>query len=152
MRFIRECKGGLSATAALDKIMDFSRAGEWDTTVVKSVVRADTLVKNASGESVIGVGTHWDVQVDFLGSLIDIDYELMSRDETKLVLKGVSEKSVTTDELTVVPDGEGCHLTYNAEIKINFPYWLFDPILKMKFSPTVEAAMVGIKNYIALPK
>jgi hypothetical protein len=137
----------MSAADSILKLADFEQVVAWDHSVRKSVVRPSTLSNSGKPQ----VGTTYDVTVDFVGSDVDIEYVIRSLSVNAVTLVGTSDKSVTTDCIvcTDSPTG-GCTLTYDANISIAFPFWLFDCCIKCMFQATVDEAIEGLGRFLSV--
>ena len=89
----------------LPYLLDFENAVEWDSGTVSCVLR--------SGDG--GPGSVWHNVSTFAGRTVDLDYTMESVTETGFVIVGRNETTTSRDTITVVPDGTGSSVDYQAE-------------------------------------
>lgn len=92
-------------TRVLPYLLDFENAVEWDS----GTVSCDRL----SGEG--APGTVWHNVSTFAGRTVDLDYTLESVTDHGFVIVGRNETTTSRDTITVVPDGTGSSVDYQAE-------------------------------------
>jgi hypothetical protein len=89
----------------LPYLLDFENAVEWDSGTVSC--------KLLSGDG--SPGTVWHNVSKFAGRTVDLDYTLESLTETSFVIVGRNETTTSRDTITVVPDGSGSSVDYQAD-------------------------------------
>ena len=89
----------------LPYLLDFENAVEWDSGTVSCEL--------LSGDG--SPGTIWHNVSKFAGRTTDLDYTLESVTETTMVIVGRNETTTSRDTITVVPDGSGSSVDYQAE-------------------------------------
>ncbi len=89
----------------LPYLLDFENAVEWDYGTVSCTY--------ASGDG--SPGTTWHNVSKFAGRTVELVYTLESVTETGLVIVGRNETTTSRDTITVVPDGSGSSVDYQAE-------------------------------------
>lgn len=132
-------------SVVLDYLKDFSHAEEWDPGTEKCE-RLD------SGP--IGVGSRWHNESKIAGVSTELTYELMELTEDRLVLVGKNETATSTDTITVVPDGAGSEVTYEAVIEMSGAAKLAEPAVKLVFEKIgndTEDDMTTVLNRLSAP-
>ena len=89
----------------LPYLLDFENAVEWDSGTVSCQL--------LSGDG--SRGTVWHNVSKFAGRTVDLDYTLEGVTGTSFVIVGRNETTTSRDTITVVPDGSGSSVDYQAE-------------------------------------
>lgn len=120
---------------------DLRNFAEWDPGVTK-VVQVD-------GDGG-GPASVFDVTVKGPGRDLTLRYRTTEFDPHHNVLV-VARSSVftSTDRVTVTPDGAGSIVTYDADLALNGPLRLFDPVLKLTFGKIGDRAAAGLRRVLA---
>jgi hypothetical protein len=140
MRFVRFFESPSSAEHSLRLIADFQHLRAWD----ESVVEVEPL------QEAFGLGAAYRVLVNFNGRMIPMRYEVTSYvPGHSAVLRGVAEKATAIDRIEVTPNATGCDVRYDAEIRMAFPYSLFDWLMAFGFKTTVDRAVAGLSRFLA---
>lgn len=139
MRFVREFDSPCSAEETLRLIADFQYLTAWD----ESALSVTPL------QSAFGLGAAYSVVVAFNGREIPMRYEVTSYvSGHSAVLRGVAESALAIDRISVMPQGEGCRVTYDVEIRMAFPYSLFDWLAAFGFRKTIDRAVEGLLRFL----
>ena len=97
-------------SVVVDYLKDFSHAEEWDP----GTERCERL---DSGP--VRVGSRWHNESKIAGVSTELTYELTELTAERIVLVGKNETATSTDTITVVPDGTGSEVTYEAVIEMS---------------------------------
>jgi carbon monoxide dehydrogenase subunit G len=63
---------------------------------------------------------------------------------TTIQAEARSRMFTSIDRIDVVPDGRGCRVTYDADLRLNGPLALLDPALKLAFKRIGDRAAAGL--------
>ena len=128
----------LCAAEAFDYVADLTNFAEWDPGVRASVRVAD---------ETSGVSAAYDVTVAAVPRDLTLRYEVVEFDPPRSCLVVARSAMFTsTDRITVVPDGDGSIVTYDAELTLNGPLGLFDPVLRLAFGRIGDRAAAGLRK------
>ncbi len=130
-------------SVVLDYLRDFSHAEEWDPGTEKCE-RLDT--------GPVRVGSRWHNESKIAGVSTELVYELTELSDHHLVLVGKNETATSTDTITVVPDGTGSEVTYEAVIEMSGAAKLAEPAVKLVFEKIgndTEDDMTTVLNRLA---
>ena len=121
-----------SADDAFDYMADLRNFADWDPGVKRSVITTGTEP---------GVGTAYKVTV----ALTDLTYKTLEFDRPK---RTVAEAKTTFlrsyDIIEVTATDDGCEVFYDAELTMNGPLGLADPLLGLAFSRIGDKAAAGM--------
>ncbi|HMQ25193.1 MAG TPA: SRPBCC family protein, partial [Acidimicrobiales bacterium] len=111
---------------------------EWDPGVRRSVQVAGAVAE---------LGAAYDVTVAAMPRDLTLRYEVVEHDapRTSLVVAR-STVFTSTDRPAVEPDGTGSIVTYDAELTLNGPLGLFDPVLRLAFGRIGDRAAAGLRR------
>ena len=119
-RYVTRVKTPLAADDAFDYVADLTNFAEWDPGVRRAVQ-----VEGKRAE----VGAAYDVTVAAVPRDLTLRYEVVEHDAPRSCLVVARSAMFTsTDRITVVPDGDGSIVTYDAELALNGPLGLVDPV------------------------
>jgi carbon monoxide dehydrogenase subunit G len=124
----------------LDYLKDFSNAEQWDP-------GTQTCTRNDDGP--LATGASWHNVSNIFGVTAELTYVLRELTDSKLVFVGTNKSSTSTDTITVTPDGEGSTLHYRADLEMNGPAKLLNPVMKLvfeKLANDTEKQMVTVLN------
>lgn len=120
-------------------LADLRNFAEWDPGVRRVV--------QVAGEGG-GVGTVFDVTVAGPRDTT-LRYHTRAYDEpAHLVVEAVSPFLRSLDTITVVPDGDGSLVTYDAVLDLRGPLRLADPLLKLAFGRIGDRAAAGLRRVL----
>ena len=111
-------------STVVDYLKDFSHAEEWDP----GTERCERL---DSGP--VRVGSRWHNESKIAGVSTELTYELTELTAERIVLVGKNETATSTDTITVVPDGTGSEVTYEAVIEMRGAAKVAEPVVKLVF-------------------
>ena len=126
----------MPADEAFTYMADLRNFAEWDPGV-------------AAVEQVEGVGPGedgiFDVTVKGIPNDLVLRYHTTEFDpSTKLVAQAESKLLTSLDTITVAPNDDGSIVTYDAELTLNGPLKLADPVLKLMFGRIGDRAATGL--------
>ncbi len=115
----------------------FSNTAEWDPGVAEATITSD---------GPIGVGSTFDLVTLFRGRRVPVTYELTVHDpSSRVVLVGRNKNFTGTDDIGVVPEGDGTRVTWNAEFRMQGLASLLQPLLSGVFEKLSTEAMEGLQ-------
>lgn len=130
----------LAPADAFDYVADLTNFAEWDPGVRRSV--------QVTGER-SELGAAYDVTVAAVPRDLTLRYEVVEHDAPRTCLVVARSTMLTsTDRITVEPDGAdgGSIVTYDAELTLNGPLGLFDPVLRLAFGRIGDRAAAGLRR------
>lgn len=137
-RYVTRVKTPLNPADAYDYVADLTNFAEWDPGVRRSVQVAGEGSELASA---------YDVTVAAVPRDLTLRYEVVEHDPPRTCLVVARSAMFTsTDRITVVPDGDGSIVTYDAELALNGPLGLFDPVLRLAFVRIGDRAAAGLRR------
>jgi hypothetical protein len=140
MRFERRFVTPKSPSESLRLIADFRNLKEWD----------DSVVSVKPMDSSFGQGSRFLVEVLFSGNLIEIEYTVTVYEPgIRAELSGTAAKATATDVIEVSRVSDGTQVDYIAEIRLAFPFSIFDPLLAIGFKKTVDHAVSGLTRFLS---
>lgn len=137
-RYLTRVATPLAADAAFAYLADLTNFAEWDPGVRRSV--------QVTGDG-SGPGAAYDVTVAAVPRDLTLRYEVTEYDPPRTCLV-VARSTVftSTDRITVEADGAGSIVTYDAELALNGPLGLFDPVLRLAFGRIGDRAAAGLRR------
>lgn len=116
----------LAPAQAFALMSDFANAELWDPA---------TKASRQLGDSPVDVGARFELEMEILGRENSIIYEIIEFESpSRVVLRGENAGSVSIDEISVAPAGEGSAVTYEATVTMKGAFKaigpLFAPIFK----------------------
>ena len=135
-RYVVSVRTPMPPDEAFTYMADLRNFAEWDPGVKN--------VDQVTGDGP-GPGTAFDVTVKgFVGDLT-LRYVTTEHDAPKRVVARAESTMLTSlDTITVEPDGDGSVVTYDAELTLNGPLGLADPLLKPAFNSIGDKAAGGL--------
>ena len=130
-------------SVVIDYLKDFSNAEEWDP-------GTESCTRNDAGPVV--VGSTWHNTSKIAGVSTELTYTLEQLTDDTIVLVGRNDTATSTDTITVVPEGTGSRVTYEAHIEMKGAAKLADPIMKVVFEKIgndTEDDMTTVLNRLA---
>ncbi len=138
--YVTRLKTPLAAGEAFDYVADLTNFAEWDPGVRASV--------QVAGEG-SGLGAAYDVTVAAVPRDLTLRYEVVEYDPPRTCLVVARSSMFTsTDRISVEPDGDGSIVTYDAELALNGPLGLFDPMLRLAFGRIGDRAAAGLRRVL----
>ena len=139
-RYVTRVKTPLAAGAAFDYVADLTNFADWDPGVRRSI--------QVDGEG-SALGAAYDVTVAAVPRDLTLRYEVVEHDPPRTCLVVARSAMFTsTDRITVMPDGDGSIVTYDAELALNGPLGLFDPVLRLAFGRIGDRAAAGLRRVL----
>lgn len=128
----------LPVAEAFDYVADLTNFAEWDPGVKRSV--------QVEGDGAV-LGAAYDVTVAAVPRDLTLRYEVVEHDAPHTCLVVARNTVLTsTDRIIVEPDGDGSIVTYDAELALNGPLGLFDPVLRLAFVRIGDRAAAGLRR------
>jgi carbon monoxide dehydrogenase subunit G len=126
----------MPADEAFTFMADLRNFAEWDPGVT-NVEQIEDVGAGADGV--------FDVTVKGFPKDLVLRYHTTEFDpSTKVVARAESKLLTSLDTITVTPDGGGSVVTYDAELTLNGPFRLADPVLKLMFGRIGNRAASGL--------
>jgi hypothetical protein len=127
----------LSPQRAFELMADFSNAKHWDPA---------TLDSSKIGDHAVGLGARFELDMKIFGRENAIVYEIMEFEPpSRVVLRGENAGSVSEDEISVAPSGEGAAVTYSAVVTMKGAFKAIGPM----FAPVFKRMGDEAKEQIA---
>ncbi len=129
-----------SSARAFDYMADVRNFVDWDPSI-RGVVQ----VVGVGG----GVDTEFDIEVAHPGGSTTFRYRTTHYAPfTSLRLEARTRSLTSVDRIDVADDGSGCLVTYDAELDLNGPRTLFDPLLGWMFGRIGDRAARGLETML----
>jgi hypothetical protein len=126
----------LPTEQTFDYVANFENIVEWDPGV--------TAARKVTGEPA-GVGTEYELDLEYGGSLLSMVYRITEWDPPRLVvLEGDGDRSFAIDRISFRPTSGGTAVEYQAEIKMKGVFLLAQPFLGKLFREIGEGARAGL--------
>lgn len=126
----------LDHTEAFAYMADLRNFAEWDPGVRR--------VRQVRGDGA-GAEAAFDVVVKGIVGELTLTYEVTEYDEpNETVVVAKSPFLTSVDRITVVPEGNGSLVTYDAELTLNGLAGLFEPFLGLVFDRIGDKAADGL--------
>lgn len=128
----------MTASEAFDYMAAFENVAVWDPGV-RSAKRT------TEGEP--ARGTRFAVEASFMGRSLPLDYEITAFEAGRtFVLIAETSTLRSVDTITVVADGQGSKVTYDADLVLKGLLKLFDPALRLGFRSVGDKARDGLRK------
>jgi carbon monoxide dehydrogenase subunit G len=108
----------------VDYLKDFGNAEEWDPGTQRCT-RID--------DGPVDQGASWHNVSKIFGVTAELTYTLDELSDRTLVFVGKNKSSTSVDTITVDAAGAGSVLTYRADLEMNGPAKLLNPVMKIVF-------------------
>jgi carbon monoxide dehydrogenase subunit G len=119
---------------------DFSHAAEWDPGVA-AATRVDT--------GAVGQGSKFDLTVLIAGRRMTMRYEITDFASGRVTFTSHSGQLHSVDTVTVVSQGGGTEVTYDARINFRGVLRVADPLLNLSFRGVANRAVRGLEHRLA---
>lgn len=131
----------LSQQEAFDRMATVERFAEWDVGVTSS----EQIEGDGPGE-----GSVYLLKVKgFVGGDLPLKYKTTAFDAPNRFVVIADAKSLRSDDvITVVPDGDGCQVTYAADLKMKGAFALMNPLLGLLFNRIGDKAVAGLRPFL----
>ena len=137
-RYVVQIQSPRSPESAFDYMADLDNFAEWDPGV--------TAVTQADGDGP-GPDAAYDVSIKTGPRDLVLRYRLVEyQPHSRAVARAESRLLTSNDIITVEPDpdGAGSLVTYDAELTLNGPLGLLDPVLASVFGKIGDRAAAGL--------
>ena len=135
-RYVVHVQTPMDQTAAFDYMADLSNFARWDPGVRRS--------EQVEGTTP-ALGAEYDVTVEAVLKPLVLRYRITEFDPHQVVVaKAESTMLTSLDRITVADDGSGSIVTYDAELTLNGPLGLADPLLGIAFQRIGDKAAAGL--------
>ncbi|NNE74086.1 MAG: hypothetical protein HKN26_10510 [Acidimicrobiales bacterium] len=123
-----------SAEKTFDYLADLRNFAEWDPGVSR--------VEMVSGEP-----GGADAVYDVTASGTTLRYRVVEHEApNRLLVQAKNRFFESTDEIIIEPSGKETRATYRAELELNGPLGLFDPLLGLAFNRIGDRAAAGLED------
>ena len=141
-RYVVHVRSPMPPAEAFAYMADLSNFAEWDVGVDR--------VAQVAGDRP-GPGAAFDVAVKLPVGTMTLRYDTVAYDDTNTTMTAFAENAwlSSEDTITVVPDGEGSIVTYDAELKLKGLLGLSDPLLGLSFNRIGDRATAGLIEALA---
>jgi hypothetical protein len=130
----------LSAAEAFAYMADVNHFVLWDPGVKR--------VRRVAGDGA-GVGSAYDLTVQAGGTTV-MRYEVKQYEPPhRLLLVARTAFLTSVDEIRVEASGSGSIVTYDAELTLNGPLRLLDPLLRVAFRRIGDRAAAGLQRVLS---
>lgn len=131
----------LSPQEAFDRLSAVERFVEWDPGVTSG--------ERIEGDAP-GLGSAYVLKVKaFAGDDLALRYETTAFDAPNRFVIVADAKSLRSDDvITVVADGEGCQVTYAADLVMRGAFALLNPALGLIFNRIGDKAAAGLRVFL----
>lgn len=137
-RYVTSVRTQMSPAEAFAYMADLGNFAAWDPGV--------TAVEQVVGDGP-GADATFDVTVKGFPADITLRYETrLYEPDARLVVRADSSMLSSVDEVTVVPDGDGSVVTYDAELTLRGLLAVFDPGLRLVFGRIGDRAAAGLRD------
>jgi len=130
----------LAPAQAFALMADFANAEQWDPATNSS---------SQVGEGPVDVGARFELEMEILGRENSIVYEIIEYDApARVVLRGENAGSVSIDEISVAPAGDGSAVTYEATVTMKGPFKVIGPFFAPVFKRMGDEAKKSIAPWL----
>lgn len=137
MRISRTVTTGTSPAEAFAYLSDFTTTTQWDPGTVRT--------QRLSGDG--GVGTRYANTSRFNGRETQLTYEVIEfRPGALIRLRGSNGTVEAIDTITVLPEGSGSRVTYDADFRFKGVAVIAAPFLRGAFRRLGDAAETGLRT------
>jgi hypothetical protein len=133
--YATEIRSTLPPAQAFAYMADFANARFWDPSVSSA---------QRQGEGAIGLGTSFDVTTRFAKRGLELTYAIVEFEPPTRVVLEARRKFVSRDTITVVADGTGSLVRYEAVLAFGPVGRLFHPVMQRVFDRIGEKARTGL--------
>lgn len=141
-RYVARTRTDRAADEVFAYLADLRNFAEWDPGVRR--------VEQVRGDGA-GADAVFDVTVAGVGPLPDqtLRYRTVAYAPPREILV-LAESTVLTseDRITVAPEGDGAVVTYDADLRLNGPLRLGDPLLRLVFGRIGDRAAAGLREAV----
>lgn len=135
-KYVVHVRTPMNQAAAFDYMSDLRNFEGWDPGVLG--------VEQVEGSSP-AIGSEYDVTVQAVPKTMTLRYKIVTYEPSHLVVARAESTLLTSvDRITVDTDDEGTTVTYDAELTLNGPLALADPLLGIAFQRIGDRAAAGL--------
>ncbi|MEM7338443.1 MAG: SRPBCC family protein [Actinomycetota bacterium] len=135
-RYVVSVRSPLPADKAFAYMADLGNFAEWDPGVNE--------VTQVEGDAP-GLDAAYDVAINAVPSDIVLRYHIITFEpDDRLVAKAVGRIFTSVDVITVVPEGDGSVVTYDAELTFSGFLGVANPVLGLVFDRVGDKAAAGL--------
>lgn len=139
-RYRTTVSSSMSVTEAFAYMVAFENVARWDPGATKAS-------RVTPGDP--HLGTQFDVEVSFFGRGLPLRYEITSFEaNSSFVLVAEAPTFRSVDTVTVVADGSGSRVTYDADLILKGAFKVFDPTLRLAFRSIGNKARDGLRRVL----
>lgn len=139
-RYRTTINSSMSASQAFAYMAAFENVADWDPGV-----RSAKRITNGPSR----LGTRFDVVASFMGRGLPLTYEITRFEEgSTFVLTAETSTLRSVDTVTVVADGSGSRVTYDADLALKGLFKVFDPSLRLAFRSIGNKARDGLRRVL----
>lgn len=140
-RYSTTVRTSMPPSEAFAYMADLRNFERWDPGVTKVV--------QVSGEGG-GPDATFDVDVKSVGGTTTLRYVTVRHEAPRTVQVEARSKLLTSiDRIDVVADGDDSLVTYDAELRLNGPLALFDPVMRLVFGRIGDRAAAGLERALS---
>jgi hypothetical protein len=136
-RYATEIRSHLAPAAAFAYMADFANARFWDPSVSSA---------QRQGGGPVGLGTSFDVVSRVAKRGLELTYTIVEFEPPTRVVLQARRSFVSRDTITVVPDGEGSLVRYEAVLAFGATGRLLEPVMQRVFKRRCEKAEAGLER------
>jgi hypothetical protein len=134
--YVAHIRSARTVEHAFAYLADLTNFQEWDPGVITA--------RQVIGEGP-GAGAAFDVAVKGIPRPLTLRYHLVAFEAPNQVVARAESKLLTSlDTITVQADGDGSIVTYEAELTLNGPLGVADPLLGIAFGRIGDRAAEGL--------
>lgn len=134
-RYTTSIRSALPAPEALAYVADLRNLEYWDPGVRSVAQRVGD-----------GVGPDASYDVRLATAPMTLTYETVEHEPDSITLEARNLVLRSVDVVSVVPDGAGSIVTYDATLSLNGPLGLVDSLMKPAFTRIGDAAAAGLRK------
>ncbi len=128
----------LPIEAAFDYVANFENIVEWDPGVTAA---------RKSTDGATGVGTAYDLDLNYGGSDLEMTYTITEFNRPHLVvLEGDGPRSGAVDRIAFTAVDDGTRIDYEADIRLKGLFRLTEPFLGKLFARVGQGARQGLEQ------
>jgi hypothetical protein len=131
----------LSQQEAFDRLAPVERFVEWDAGITKA--------EQIDGDGP-GVDSTYILTIKgFTGGPMPLEYKTTAFEAPGRFVIVSDGKSIRSDDvITVVADGDGCQVTYAADLKLKGKLSVINPVLGLVFKRIGDKAVAGLRPFL----
>ena len=140
-RYLATVESRSPAEETFGYLAAFSNAAEWDPGV---------LAGQALDPGPVRVGSRFRLVVPFAGARMSLTYQVVSLvPDREVVLHAANAVLRSTDRIVVTGAADGSTVSYDAEVRLQGPLRVLDPLLRPRFRAVAERAAAGLTDALS---